>query len=650
VPSPPTTAKSRGHRLELSVDPLTGLTSIVSDAPVPVVPGTTAEISLRQFDGSERRPAELSVTVAGCGKQYSGPSQPSWYNADDLRELFIRATPDTATVGRVVKDIFDLDINDRRMASKLTPEAVAELHAALCQMTAGHRFEGIGYIGNHAAEHYGRIEGVTKIGAALIPFCVEAWAKCEHAGKADDTEGEVELMLNRSPSLAPFYYSADTSGLWVRGCGLRGSPGKGAKRARYGIVVSVITPFIRLMNDGKTVYLNDFRAAVFSAIHKAAAAAYRAMIRPPSKISIAGAARQVMEAAYMKASDDGTLPANARQIMYAARPTILRLAGVEKFSDNRFTQYHLPDFITANPQLCADWDVVFDARGHYKEPHTGREFGIGTLEVRRYVGHRPAIGPAVTLNINSMFPTSGPKHRYRNILFIEKEGFGPLLEQARIAERYDLAIMSCKGLSVTASRLLLDRLAPQIDRVLVLHDFDITGFSIFGTLGTDGRRYVYQNKIEFIDIGLRLTDVRAMDLQSEPVEVEGDHDSRAKTLREHGATKAEVDFLLGYDGEGTKRTELNSMTSRQFVDFLERKLAEHGVEKVVPDAEIIEQHARRLVEQRLAKEEIEKIRDRLAKEAAAHKLPRGLAGRVRKLLTDRPELSWDMALALILQT
>ena len=43
------------------------------------------------------------------------------------------------------------------------------------------------------------------------------------------------------------------------------------------------------------------------------------------------------------------------------------------------------------------------------------------------------------------------------MLYIEKEGFDPLIEQAQIAERHDLAIMSCKGMSVTAARELVDR-------------------------------------------------------------------------------------------------------------------------------------------------------------------------------------------------
>src|SRR5262249_60605205 len=131
-------------------------------------------------------------------------------------------------------------------------------------------------------------------------------------------------------------------------------------------------------------------------------------------------------------------------------------------------------------------------------------------------------GPAVALDPDAMYPTSGTENRYRNGLYVEKEGFDPLLAQARMAERFDLAIMSTKGMSVTAARMLLDRLAPEIERLFVLHDFDISGFTIAGTLTSDGRRYIYENQVEMIDLGLRLADVEAMRLESEPVTVEGD--------------------------------------------------------------------------------------------------------------------------------
>ena len=53
--------------------------------------------------------------------------------------------------------------------------------------------------------------------------------------------------------------------------------------------------------------------------------------------------------------------------------------------------------------------------------------------------------------------THGPEGRFSGFLYIEKEGFEPLLSHARIAERFDLAIMSCKGMSVTAARELVDQ-------------------------------------------------------------------------------------------------------------------------------------------------------------------------------------------------
>ena len=49
-------------------------------------------------------------------------------------------------------------------------------------------------------------------------------------------------------------------------------------------------------------------------------------------------------------------------------------------------------------------------------------------------------------------------------------------------------LMSTKGMSVVASRKLLDDLAARvaagrIDKILVAHDFDVSGFGIFATLG-----------------------------------------------------------------------------------------------------------------------------------------------------------------------
>jgi hypothetical protein len=94
--------------------------------------------------------------------------------------------------------------------------------------------------------------------------------------------------------------------------------------------------------------------------------------------------------------------------------------------------------------------------------------------------------------------TFGPSGCYNGVLFIEKEGFMPLLERVNLAERYDLGIMSTKGLSVTAARRLIDKVCGENDiPCFVLHDFDKSGFSILGTLGRDTARYKYENAVEF---------------------------------------------------------------------------------------------------------------------------------------------------------
>ena len=82
------------------------------------------------------------------------------------------------------------------------------------------------------------------------------------------------------------------------------------------------------------------------------------------------------------------LPVKPRQIMYRARPQILELTGVEKFGDSYFTQTLLPDYVDEHPETCAEWDIVWDARGHLTEPHTGRIVPLGTMEVRSYLGRR----------------------------------------------------------------------------------------------------------------------------------------------------------------------------------------------------------------------------------------------------------------------
>jgi hypothetical protein len=165
--------------------------------------------------------------------------------------------------------------------------------------------------------------------------------------------------------------------------------------------------------------------------------------------------------------------------------------------------------------------------------------------------------------------TRGPSGSFGAVLFIEKEGFDQHFKAAQIAEKFDLAIMSTKGMSVTPARALVDQMCHDHDiPLLLLHDFDKSGFLIAGTLQRDTRRYEFQNFIKVIDLGLSLADVEAMGLENEyQHHPKGNKAALIANMRENGATDADIAFMFrDFDTtRSTRRFELNAMTSPQFI-------------------------------------------------------------------------------------
>jgi hypothetical protein len=361
-------------------------------------------------------------------------------------------------------------------------------------------------------------------------------------------------------------------------------------------------------------------------------------------MSIKDASYCAMKQAYMDASAGGTLPANARQIMYSARPLVLKLTGGKLWKESStFTQQYLNDFIEDNPALTANWNVVFDARGQFIEPHTARRVELGTLGVREYVqGWSDSILEDPKMKLDIHCPTSGPSNRYKFALFVEKEGFNELWKAVDLARRYDIAIMSTKGMSVAAARELIERLSEHGVTILVLRDFDKSGFSIVHTLRTDTRRYQFKTKPKVIDLGLRLGDVKELDLQSEYVTYNCKVDPR-ENLRASGATKKECAFLVrgGSDGTGWygERVELNALGSARLVEWLEVKLQSAGVEKLIPSDDALEKAYQRAV---MVVKLQKMIREALAEGPGEVVIPSNLASRIQGTIKCT-SLSWDEA-------
>ena len=345
------------------------------------------------------------------------------------------------------------------------------------------------------------------------------------------------------------------------------------------------------------------------------------------------AANEVMEECYMKASDNNRLPATARQIFYVARPLIEEQTD-KPLSYAYFSQTLLPDFVN---ERGAGWDVVYDDRGHFLEPHSKRVIGLGTLNVRDYLKRVQRLKLEAADFDPASVKTYGPDGSFGAVLYVEKEGFLPLFKRVKLAKRYDLAIMSSKGMSVTAARELVDRLCCASVPLLVLHDFDSAGIIIKDTLANDTRRYSYGSTPNVIDLGLCYGDIEG--LPSEP----NNSNISDQRLRHAGLGWDAIEFLR------TQRVELNAMTSRQLIDFVEDKLKQHGISKVVPDKNTLADTYHLFATSDRLSEAFDEMKENLKEEneETAIRIPDDLAAKVAAELQQRRDIPWHRAVRLI---
>ena len=92
--------------------------------------------------------------------------------------------------------------------------------------------------------------------------------------------------------------------------------------------------------------------------HAPASRSYRyAQMTQERRVQFKEAAWEIMPEAYAQASGDGRLPANARQIMYAARPYIQTQTG-KALRDDYFTQTFCPITSMSTPVLIGMWSMT----------------------------------------------------------------------------------------------------------------------------------------------------------------------------------------------------------------------------------------------------------------------------------------------------
>jgi hypothetical protein len=358
----------------------------------------------------------------------------------------------------------------------------------------------------------------------------------------------------------------------------------------------------------------------------------------------------ILPAAYAHASGDGHYSVAKRQLYYACREAFYERTN-RQLEYPYFANTLLVQYLNRHPETDS-WKVTADPRGTFTIPNTGHDVRIpcGTIQIDNYLAKTLVAededdqldSVAAEFQIHVEWPSKAAGHRYQAVLYIEKEGFGPMLEEAKIAEKFDLAILSCKGQSVVAARKLVDHVCAVGNGIplLVVHDFDKPGFEISQRLtrvsdwAEDNDRVAYQfaNDIDVHDLGLRLTDVRKYRLQEERCKFQG------RFASDSICTEQEKEFL-----RSGRRVELNAFTSPQFIEWLESKLSAClGKKRLIPDDDVLANAYRRALAVAKINQTIEDALDEAIESAKAAKIP-GLRRQLEKKLSRESE-PWDKVL------
>jgi hypothetical protein len=445
--------ESRLVSQSLTFDKTTGETIVAARQPCAFDSGTRISISFGlgvPADPNSAMWARLAIELAGdaCHPMLT---HPTWYSEAAFQEL-VQAAPDAtaqelaalfgiefgnATDREVEQGQFD--VSPRYSIDPLSPASAISLDLLKSLSPKPPRLIPI------AQDIFGGAYKIERtdisVGGATVPALIQVSAS-QLSTRA--TRCSPTLIVNRTVAVAEISVVCGGEA-YVKGCGIGPTSIGTVPKGDYDLTIAITTPAIALISDGKTPDLSPFQEFLPGIIGSVLRRAHRPKSRGRT---IKDAAYDVMEEAYLRASASGTLPANARQVMYAARPYILEHTGQSKLNDSYFTQTLLPTFMEERPELTANWDVVYDARGHLVEPHTGYSLPLGTLHVREYLRRQSRHDEAALISTaTGLHSTTGPNDRYGAVLFIEKEGFEPLLRAARIAERFDIAVMSTKGMS-----------------------------------------------------------------------------------------------------------------------------------------------------------------------------------------------------------
>ena len=575
---------TRGRRLTLKPQD-DGHTTVVASEP----DNTTATIIEIKFGGemtTSRDPLALArVAVAMRGvSRYEGKTNPHWYDSDSFFELLQGAGE--LRLGELIDNIGGSKggllaggiLARSNKCSTVSRDAAEALLTDMRERCKQSKPAVLGEVGEHTVSSHGYAKkadyteltpGIGKLKAQL-PVVVEVWALRAN-------EPAVTILVNRTPVTAECSAYGGQTGhraeTTIYGCGLRHRFKTG--KAPMNLTLCVTTPYMSITTDGKEPNLlplfNLIKATIESACRKARLATSEGR-QTSKKDVILGALR----AAINKASGGGKHRFSLRQLFYAVRPHILNAGGEEP--DYGYFCTVIAEYEKEQGQIRS---MYRDARGIVYHPHTRETIPLGTLNVERY---------------------RRPEYRFNKVLYVEKGGFFELLKDAQWPERHDCALMTSQGFASGAAKDLMDLIGDGDEEVKLfcVHDADGYGTCIYEGLiketnSRPGRR------VNVINLGLDPEEAVRIGLAEEKV------DSKKKVP----VADYIKDGWRGWHWEEwlqTHRVELNAMTSPQFLEWLDSKMADHDeAGKLVPPVEVMQQKLEELTRA--------KVRERLVERA-----------------------------------
>jgi hypothetical protein len=295
--------------------------------------------------------------------------------------------------------------------------------------------------------------------------------------------------------------------------------------------------------------------------------------QPIDRVTLRDAVFAVMADAIAEVSGGGAYPFPTRNLFYKVRPRVQRYTDAE-LKGPYFSQTLVVEYEREHGLIPGHYR---DPRGELHEPHTGTTVRLGSREVAGY-----------TL----------PEYVFDKILYVEKEGFEPVLKAAQLADRYDLAIAYGKGQPVEAVRALFERAEAGDYRLFVLHDADPWGYTIARAMAEETRR-MPDYRVDVVDLGLTVGDA-----VSHGPPLERETFTRRKELPWWMPSRLSGQERAWFQGQlltetwsrnrqwACTRVELNAFSTPDLITYIEAGLERHAAAgKIVPPADVLTRQA-----------------------------------------------------------